>query len=116
MYAARLEEKLESSYNLDAIVGIGNVADSLGLISVSYAQSSEVIKYKFLIPDSNLYFYELIPDGDEYFYSLESETALFKSVRESDYESAKKVLQEIYEENFLNHSLGVDAIKIIGEF
>ena len=110
LYAARLEEKLKSSYNLDAIVGIGNVADSLGLISVSYAQSSEVIKYKFLIPDSNLYFYELIPDGDEYFYSLESETALFKSVRESDYESAKKVLQEIYEENFLNHSLGVDAI------
>jgi len=109
-YADKINGELKSRFSIDTIVGIGTATSSPGKIADSYAQAFEVIKYKFLTNNNDLYFYEHLPDGDDYFYPLETESSLFKSVRESDYESARKVLQEIYEENFVKRSLCVDAI------
>jgi len=81
------------------------------MISNSYSQAVEVTSYKFLTGNNELYFYDSLPDNDDYFYPLETENALFKSVRELDYESARKVLRDIYEENFVKRSLSVDSIK-----
>lgn len=108
--AYKLKKDIFAKYNITTVIGVGECVSELTELSQSYKQACEVVNYKFLIDVQDIYFYRQIPQDDDYFYPIEIENELFKSVRECNFESARKVLRKIQEENFIKRSLSVIAI------
>lgn len=108
---SRLEKELFSKYHIKVLSGISESVNELSMLSVSYKEAYEVIRYNLFMDGQKQYFYNDLPsEEDNYYFPIEIENALFKSVRENDFEKARECLRKIQEENFTKRNLGVNDI------
>ena len=105
----RLENDVFKRYGINAVLGSGSFVSDISKIAASYKEAKDVVEYNLLNDDRNIRFYEELPADDEYYYPIEIENALFKSVLSSDFESARSVLKQIHEENFIKRELCLDS-------
>lgn len=110
LYISRMERDIFARYHLHVLIGLGEKAVKLTEISNSYKEACEVVDYNFLMDGQGLYYYADLPKDDNYYYPIEIENALFRSVLESNFESARDVLRKIKEENFAKRNLCVSAV------
>lgn len=105
----RLENDVFKRYGINAVFGSGSFVSDISKIAVSYKEAKDVVEYNLLNDDRNMHFYEELPADDDYYYPIEIENALFKSVLESDFETARGVLKQIHEENFVRRNLCLNS-------
>ena len=105
-----VESEILLRYHFRALIGMGESVTELTQISQSYKTGCEVVDYNFLMGEQRFYYYTELPSEEDYYYPIEIENALFKSVLESDFETARGILRQIQEENFAKRKLSVNTI------
>ncbi|MBQ4517976.1 MAG: helix-turn-helix domain-containing protein [Clostridia bacterium] len=114
---SRLECEIFLKYQIPVLFGVGKTAHEIKDIKTAYAQALEVVAYNQLISGYNQWLYSEMPkQTDDWYYPIELENALFESVLEANFSTARDVLAKIREENFVNRQLSVENInELLGE-
>ncbi|MGN1059527.1 MAG: helix-turn-helix domain-containing protein, partial [Clostridia bacterium] len=104
-------------YRMEVLMGAGRAADSLCGIAESYAQALEVVSYNRMTGSTDKLFYEELPqEQNMYYYPIELENSLITAISGGKAVEASKILNTIYEENFVRRSLsGARISELIGE-
>ncbi len=108
-----LKKQFQHQYRISLKVGFGQPFQSLLDISRSYNEAVQALDYITISTnDYHLFWYnEMIKETVLFYYPLDYEFRLLKNLKEGNAEEAKKILQEIYEENINNRCLPKDMLE-----
>ncbi len=104
-------------YRMNVLLGVGEAADCLCGIADSYNQALEVVSYNRITDSTHTLFYRELPEGQNmYYYPIELENGLITAISSGKAAEASRIINVIYEENFVKRSLSVPGInELIGE-
>jgi AraC-like DNA-binding protein len=95
-------KNLKEQYNIDLSVSISSPHTSIEGIPAAYNEALQVMEYKRLLNAGQVLHYDDIvdmPRGD-YYYPLDQEYKLINHIKAGDYENSKKILDNVFRENF----------------
>ncbi len=104
-------------YHSKVIIGLGSETDLLSEVHSSYLQALEVVRYNELLGSGSVMYYdELNQEPTMYDYSVEFENKFIRSILTGNEENVKKMIEEIYVNNFEKRKLSVQRIEeLFGE-
>lgn len=99
-------------YNIKILFACGSIKDNLLEAGNSFEEAKKTLDYMTHVMTKSLMWYEdCAIDSKGYYYSLETEMRLMSLVKLGEFEMVKKVLQDIYTENFSNRTLSSEMGK-----
>ena len=120
-YFAHPEKIFEEISNLlfedghkDIIIGLGSVQSGIGNINISYKQAQFAVNYCVSQGKTGVLKYteiDISGDGLYYNYPIEIEQRILNYVKNSEVIKARKILEEIIEENTVERSLEADTLR-----
>jgi len=93
-------------YRMEVLLGVGTSTDRLCDIAEAYRCAREIVSYNHMTGTKDKLFYEELPqDQTMYHFPLEVENGLITAIAAGKVNEATKILDLIYEENFVKRSL-----------
>lgn len=109
---SRLNVEIAYYYGIEVNIGAGNIAESLYLLNESYEQACEVIRYSESYGNRVNLYSELIQIEDVYYYPREYDEKIYNYVVVGKEDEAKRIIERIYEENFVRN-MGIVSVHAI---
>ncbi|WP_168120071.1 helix-turn-helix domain-containing protein [Paenibacillus sp. HB172176] len=96
---AKLRESqkfIQNRFNIQYSVSYSGLHRTISSIPSAYEEAMQAMEYKFLLGTSQMIDFESFKKSEpEYFYSLEQEQWLVNYIKAGDYESAKKLVDQL---------------------
>ena len=113
---SHLNVKIAYHFGIEVLIGAGNPADQIGQLGESYEQARTVLRYRELSGNHVNLYSQLVQLEDLYFYPREYDEKILNYVVAEKKEEAIRLIQEIYEENFVKNRAmlslrAIDAIQ-----
>ncbi|MDF2964151.1 MAG: transcriptional regulator, AraC family, partial [Paenibacillus sp.] len=104
--ASELKDIIENRFKIFITVAISNVHFGIGQIGECYREALAAIDHKMVKGQRSLIFYDEIKKTERHYaYPIETEVQLMNLVKRGDYAQVDKVLNSIYEMNFLSQPI-----------
>ncbi len=112
---SHLNVEIAYHFGIEMLIGVGNPAETIDRLGTSYEQARAVIRYRELSGNHVNLYSELVQLEDLYFYPREYDEKIFDYVVAGKKEEAIRIIQTIYEENFVkdNAMLSLRAIDTV---
>lgn len=100
-----------SQHNIGISFAAGNIYDNLLDISRSFAEAMHTLEYRVAGEANKIVWYSTLPKEVKiYYYPMDVELRLINLVKAGGMTELEKLLQEIYEENFIKRQLSIDMV------
>ncbi|NJD01424.1 MAG: helix-turn-helix domain-containing protein [Ruminiclostridium sp.] len=107
--AGTLKDILENKFSIFITVGISNVHNGISCIEDAFKEASKAVDYKIVRGINRIIYYTELKDTEQYYYyPMEIEMKLMNFVKAGDYDNVEKILDDVYEENFKSHHIGME--------
>jgi Response regulator containing CheY-like receiver domain and AraC-type DNA-binding domain len=105
---------LKSKFSTLITVSIGGIVNGVDKIYISYQQALRTIECQLLNEIGRVVRYDDRNINDiPYSYSIETEIQLINSVKVGDISKVDEILNEIYNQNFVNNSLSLEMVRCL---
>lgn len=104
--------ELERLLDIQVYFALSEIHQGLGSSSIAYEECGSVIDYMHFYKGQKVIWYSEIPKGNEfYYYPVDLELRLIGMVKSGDTTSVKKLLHDIYVENFEKRQLSSEMLQ-----
>lgn len=101
-------------FNIDFMVSISSVHDTVFGIPEAYREALDVMEYKTVMGNDNILVYEDIKNAQyDYYYSIENEYQLINFIKTGDVEAAEKILNNVFENTLKAGKLSINIVKCL---
>lgn len=108
------KSELKNLLNARFAFAVGNFYSSLLDVYKSYNEACQALDCLLNTSDENVFWYSKISWGNkEFYFPLEVQVRLFYLVKAGEKEDAERLLQEIYEENFVHRQLSEEMTGLL---
>jgi len=92
---------ITKNFNIDFTVAISNIHYDISSIPIAYHESLDAMEYKIIMENSKIIHYDNIKNSNHHYnYSYETEYQLTNLIKAGDFDNAKILLNQIFEDNF----------------
>lgn len=100
---------MKENYKISFTISFGSLFTNLLDISKSYNDANATREYTYLLNDKSIFWYEdSKKETDMYYYPIDIEIRLLNALKIGEEEESKRILAQIFEQNFQNKDLSVD--------
>lgn len=112
--ACRAQQFIQERLQVYFSVAIGNIHKTVTGISYSYREALDAMEYRVMMGDSKIFRVDDMNNSSSYYdYSTETEYKLINNIREGNFESSQAILNTIFDRNFVDLSLSIEAGKCL---
>ena len=101
---SRLNVELTYRYGIEVSIGAGSEVPSVYLLHTSYTQARQVLRYSEAYGNKVTLYADLVQLEDVYYYPRECDEKICDYVVAGKKEEAKRIIQQVFEENFERNS------------
>lgn len=105
---------LDNQFDIEITVALSNIHKTVSNIMVAYDEVLKAIEYKFIMNNGKIIDFNDIASvnhNEKYYYPIDIARQLTNSMKSGNYEQAKKVLNNIFEVNFMINTLSPKMAK-----
>jgi two-component system, response regulator YesN len=105
-----ISESIRENNNISITTSMGNSYRNLLDISRSYNEANETLDSTILFNDKSIYWFEYMKKDTQnmYYYPIDMEIRLLNAIKNGEKDEAKRILTQIFEQNFDNRDLSID--------
>ncbi len=108
------QEAVARHFSILISIGIGNIYEGFEGINHSYQEASKALEYKLIKGTGSIITFEDIHNVQQkYTYPFETELKLANSVKSGDFESVCRLLDEVYDKNFMGARQSLEAARCL---
>ncbi|WP_026021222.1 helix-turn-helix domain-containing protein [Paenibacillus senegalensis] len=102
-----LKRLTEDKFRLKTTMAVSQIHQGLEELGRGYSEALIALDYRIIQGSNEIIFYEQMENLEQhyYYYPMETETQLVNYAKSGDYEQAEKLLEHIYETNFVTHGI-----------
>lgn len=102
-----LKRITEDKFKLKTTMAVSMIHKGMKELGRGYREALIALDYRIIQGSNEIIFYEQMEDLEQhyYHYPMETETQLINYAKSGDYEQAEKLLEQIYETNFVIHGI-----------
>lgn len=108
---------VQEEFRIYFTASISNIHYTIVGISNAYREALDAMEYKMVVGASSIIHYDdinsSISGSDYYYYSTEMEQQFINTIKAGDFDSAKNILDMIFEKSFSEYTISINAAKCI---
>ncbi|GIP33659.1 helix-turn-helix domain-containing protein [Paenibacillus sp. J2TS4] len=106
-FTRELKQVIKERFRIKTTVAVSSIQQGMEEIGRCYREALMALDYRIIYGANEVIHYEDIEDLEQhyYHYPMEAEVQLMNYAKSGDYAHAEKLLDQIYEVNFLNHGI-----------
>lgn len=110
-----IQKAVRNYFSFHFTAAVSGIHDTYVGISEAYTEAIEAMEHRVLYDEDAIIFYKdlVIPDTGTYYYSLENERILINYIKSGRFESAQRVIDEIYDINLKNNIMPLPLVKCL---
>lgn len=111
--AGRITDELSKQLNVQSVAGVGGLYEEIIQISRSYEEARKAVNhYVFQMKNVCIWYDDLTSGDNNYYYPADLETRLINYVKAGEANEVKKLLNQLYQENFLGARLSLPVLRL----
>lgn len=101
-------------FKIELSAGVGNACKSLQGISVAWAEAEIALNQRIIDGKKTITLYrEIVAGSSSYYYPMDIEIQIMNHVRMGDYEGAERLLDIVYDENYVKRRLPIYLVNCL---
>lgn len=114
MMVERIKHEIEAYFKIIITIAVGRSGSGIGAIHSSYLEAMHALDYRMIRGISSIiYADDLNHNSSFYHYPAEVENHLINYVRSGEYDNAKKLINDLFTENFQHRRLSLPVGKCL---
>lgn len=104
-----LKKALETNFHIYISIGVGDICKGAEHIARSFREALQALDYRMVKGENEIIFYrEMAGTEQYYFYPVDVEQQFMNVVKTGDFETADRVLDEVFNANFESRHLSLE--------